>query len=321
MEWQNLFTPLAINEQDSLPELVISNLESWKTIRVSGDDKKSYLQGQLTCDLASLDEQESTLGAHCDAKGKVWSIFRLFQHGDSYALFQHGSGIESALREIRKYAVFSKVTIELEESVTLGIIGQKSDELIDRLSEQTGNVRAIPDGSAVRISPQRWLLLTSKARAEKLISEYPEALLADERIWDKLDIENAIPRITEGNQNEHIPQAFNLQAIDGISFNKGCYIGQETVARAKYRGTNKRAMYIVRGQRDTSRPSSLQLQRSVGENWRDAGEIFCHFSYPDGTAIGLVILPNNLDSDTRLRLSDQPEYEWQVCDLPYQIEE
>lgn len=101
MEWQHDFAPLSLSSNDSLPELVLTHLTSWGMITAQGDDKKSYLQGQVTCDVVQLAEDSATFGAHCDAKGKVWSVFRLFHHRGGYAMLQPSSAIETELAELK----------------------------------------------------------------------------------------------------------------------------------------------------------------------------------------------------------------------------
>ncbi|MDW1918660.1 folate-binding Fe/S cluster repair protein, partial [Vibrio sp. Vb0349] len=135
-------------------------------------------------------------------------------------------------------------------------------------------------------------------------------------------IESALPFVSATAQNEHIPQALNIQALGGISFTKGCYTGQETVARAKYRGTNKRAMYIVKGATSTTlNDDAIELERSVGDNWRSVGTLLTHYQFSDNQAMGLIVLPNNLDDDTRLRLTSQPDCEWTIAELPYSLDD
>lgn len=319
MDWQNSFTPLAVNANDALPPLMLAYLPSWGAITLQGDDKKSYLQGQVTCDVVSLPLDQTTLGAHCDAKGKVWSVFRVFHHNGGFAMVQPRSAIDVELREIRKYAVFSKVEINASQEIILGVLGQQAEHFIDSLSEQRGDVRAINGGSAVRIDAERWMLLLDEHAAETLAAQWT-ANKVDESLWTRFDIEHALPVLGASEQNEHIPQALNLQALGGISFTKGCYTGQETVARAKYRGMNKRAMYIVKGSVSTAIEGTA-LERAVGDNWRGAGQLLAHYVFADNSAIGLVVLPNNLDADTPLRLQDQPEHTWTIQPLPYTLEE
>ncbi|WP_104034485.1 tRNA-modifying protein YgfZ [Vibrio jasicida] len=321
MEWQTRFSPLNLSTQDALPELSISLLDNLGMITMVGDDKKSYLHGQVTCDVVSLEKDQSMLGAHCDAKGKVWSVFRLFHHNDGYSMVQPKSAIEVELKEIKKYAVFSKVTIEESSDVVLGVAGKNADAFISTLNADSGDVRAIEGGTAVKVALNRWLLALTAEAAQSLVED-SQATLTTHELWTRFDIEAALPYVAADAQNVHIPQALNVQALGGISFTKGCYTGQETVARAKYRGTNKRAMYIVKGVTvETLGEGAIELERSVGENWRSVGALLTYYQFSDNQAMGLIVLPNNLDDDTRLRLVDQPECEWEIAALPYSLDD
>ncbi|WP_045451157.1 tRNA-modifying protein YgfZ [Vibrio campbellii] len=321
MEWQTRFSPLNLSTQDALPELSISLLDNLGMITMVGDDKKSYLHGQVTCDVVSLEKDQSMLGAHCDAKGKVWSVFRLFHHNDGYAMVQPKSAIEVELKEIKKYAVFSKVIIEESSDVVLGVAGENADAFISTLNADSGEVRTVEGGTAVKVASNRWLLALTAEAAQSLLED-SQATLTTHELWTRFDIEAALPYVAADAQNEHIPQALNVQALGGISFTKGCYTGQETVARAKYRGTNKRAMYIVKGATaEALGESAIELERSVGENWRSVGALLTHYQFSDNQAMGLIVLPNNLDDDTRLRLVVQPECEWEIAALPYSLDD
>ncbi|ENM5741118.1 tRNA-modifying protein YgfZ [Vibrio metoecus] len=320
MDWQNRFSVHNLSSHDSLPELMLTHLTEWGAITMVGADKKAYLQGQVTCNVVSLQEQQVIFGAHCDAKGKVWSVFRLFHHHDGYAMFQPRSAIEAELRELKKYAIFSKVTIAESCDIAFGVMGSQANAWIDSLTEQTGDVRRIEGGTAVRISELRWLLLVDAQRAEQYVNAW-QGLCVEQALWTRMDIEEAVPVVTQRAQNEHIPQALNVQAVDGISFSKGCYTGQETVARAKYRGINKRAMYIVKGNltKALSHDAPVTLERAVGENWRNAGTLLTHYSFTDSMAIGLIVLPNDLEQEVELRLADQPDTRWHIQALPYSL--
>ncbi|MDR9829520.1 tRNA-modifying protein YgfZ [Vibrio sp. FNV 38] len=320
MDWNTRFESAPLGSEDSIPKLAISHLSNWGVITVQGDDKKSYLQGQVTCDVVPLEKDASTLGAHCDAKGKVWSAFRLFHHHDGYAMFQPRSAIEQELVELKKYAIFSKVTFEQSQETLLGVIGDNAQTFIDSISTERGDVRPIDGGTAVKISAQRWLIAIEHTEAMTLV-ESSQAELFDHTLWTLMDIIEANPVVEGFAQNEHIPQALNLQAIDGVSFKKGCYTGQETVARAKYRGTNKREMAIVRSDnaQDLSATTELNLERSVGENWRNVGRFLTCYQYADNHAIGLIILPNNLDGETKLRLANLKDSLWTSVPLPYSL--
>ncbi|MCG9552367.1 tRNA-modifying protein YgfZ [Vibrio sp. Isolate31] len=322
MDWKNTFQPHAHTQNDSFPELMMTHVSDWSAITMVGDDKKSYLQGQVTCDVVTLPNDESTLGAHCDAKGKVWSIFRLFHHNGGYALMQPKSAIEVELVEIKKYAVFSKVDIEQTSDVVIGVMGAAADQYIDSISESQGKVRAISGGTAVQVADNRWALLVTEQAAEAMVTN-SSAEKVSEALWQYHEIIDAQPNLTKAEQNEHIPQALNLQAIGGISFTKGCYTGQETVARAKYRGMNKREMRIVSGPTAEvlTLESPIDLERSVRENWRGAGRLINVYQFSDNQAIGLMVLPNNLDDEVQLRLTAQPDQIWNILPLPYSLDD
>lgn len=321
--WSNAlnFNKIPLTSQAPLPELALVDLASWGLVTLTGEDKKSYLHGQVTCDVVSLTTDQSTLGGHCDAKGKMRTVFRLFHHRDGYGFMQRQSVMATQLPELKKYAIFSKVDIEQSSDVLLGLAGSKATEVIDREWSGAGDVRAIDGGTLVKIDDQRWLFAVTADQACAIADKLaPDAVLSDDTLWDLYDIQLALPRVDAATELEYIPQAMNLQAVGGISFKKGCYTGQETVARAKYRGINKRAMYIVSGPADQCPQAGDALERSVGENWRKGGTIIAGYQFADNQAIALVGLPNDLEEDSQFRLAGQ-EAIWHKLPLPYSLEE
>lgn len=315
------FDRLSLATGDALPSLALVNLANWALVTLIGDDKKSYLQGQVTCDVVGLTADQSTLAGHCDAKGKLRTVFRLFHHNDGYGFLQRRSIMDSQLPELKKYAIFSKVDIEASDDILLGIAGSDADAQVAQLFGGEGDVRAIHGGTAVKIDSQRWLLALNADAANDVASQLADkATLSDDSLWDLYDIHAAIPCIDAATELEFIPQAVNLQALDGISFTKGCYTGQETVARAKYRGINKRAMYIVSGPAEHCPQAGDSLERSVGENWRKGGTIVAGYQFADGQAIALVVLPNDLDENTAFRLAGT-EGVWHQQALPYSLDD
>lgn len=313
-----LFPVLSIKKDDTLPSFAISELNNWALITMVGNDKKSYLHGQITCDVVALGQDEITFGGHCDAKGKLWSIFQLFHHNEGYALFQRKSAIETELAEIKKYSVFSKVDITISDDVLLGFTGQEAESWINENTDSQSAVRTSQFGTFAKTGESQWLLVTTNEHKEALLSSLTQAALCDESLWDLYTIQQGLPLLDKPLSNEHIPQAMNLQAINGISFKKGCYTGQETVARAKYRGINKRAMYLVTGQSKQAPIAGDAIERSVGENWRKGGTIVSAFRYADGHTLALAILPNDLDDDTQFKLQESI---WEKMSLPYSLDE
>ncbi len=235
--------------------------------RISGQDRAKYLQGQVTCDVNALQPGQQTPGGHCDPKGKLWSNFRLLCLDDSLLLLTSPSVLERQLPELQKFAVFSKVEIAADERHATGIAGTGSDGWI---AEQFGLLQSglIDGGMAVKIEQDRWLLVSNQ-QADAL----PQG---DESLWWGLEIKAGLPHMEAVHQGEFIPQMLNLQALDGISFNKGCYMGQETVARAKYRGANNRALFLLAG--SASEPVAAAIPWSC--NWVTTGAAAAWCSTP-----------------------------------------
>ncbi|MDV5171490.1 tRNA-modifying protein YgfZ [Photobacterium rosenbergii] len=315
------FDRISLSSGDALPSLALVELSNWALVTLIGDDKKSYLHGQVTCDVVGLAADQSTLAGHCDAKGKLRTVFRLFHHNDGYGFLQRRSIMDTQLPELKKYAIFSKVDIDASSDILLGLAGSEADAQIAQLFGGEGDVRAVEGGTAVKIDNQRWLLaLTADAASGIAHKLAGSAVLSDDTLWDLYDILAAFPRVDAATELEFIPQAMNLQALDGISFTKGCYTGQETVARAKYRGINKRAMYIVSGPADHCPQAGDSLERSVGENWRKGGTIVAGYQFANGQASALVVLPNDLDEGTTFRLAET-EGVWHQQALPYSLDD
>ena len=142
----------------------------------------------------------------------------------------------------------------------------------------------------------------------------------DEKIWDVADIRAGLPNLSPQTQNEFIPQALNLQVIEqAISFTKGCYIGQETVARAKYRGANKRAMFVFKAQTQQEAEIGSEIEMQIESNWRKTGTITSAVNL-DGVLWLQVVMNNDIDSEQQFRLPNS-EILLERVQLPYSITE
>lgn len=275
-------------------------LSQYRLIEISGVDAQKYLQGQLTCDVTKLENGKQTLTCHCDPKGKMSALFRLYRHSnEQFFAVMPNDLLPEALTQLKKYAVFSKVTFtELDTP----IYGTTSGEIFAKFCQET-------TACTLETEPKRYLIwgedLTIDTNAE------PSA-------WDLLDIQQGIPLLYKANQFELIPQASNLQMLDqAISFTKGCYIGQETVARAKFRGANKRAMFTFVGDYHNSSPEiGGAIEMQVGENWRATGTILS-FIVAENKLWLQVVLNRELEDGVKFRLG---ETALELYPLPYVVE-
>ncbi|WP_041210627.1 tRNA-modifying protein YgfZ [Aeromonas jandaei] len=279
--------------------------------RLSGQDRVKYLQGQVTCDVNALQPGQSTQGGHCDPKGKLWSDFRLLCLEESLLLLTTPSVLERQLPELKKFAVFSKVEIAADERHATGLAGKGTDAWVAAQFglEQSGLVAG---GMAVKIEQDRWLLVSS---------EQADALPAgDESLWWGLEIKAGLPHMEAVHQGEFIPQMLNLQALDGICFNKGCYMGQETVARAKYRGANNRALFLLAGSASEPVNAGDTLEIQLGDNWRRSGMVLNAWQH-QGQVWLTAVLPKDTEADARFRLKQEESSQLTLQPLPYELTE
>ncbi|ENX6697897.1 tRNA-modifying protein YgfZ, partial [Escherichia coli] len=147
-----------------------------------------------------------------------------------------------------------------------------------------------------------------------------EAELNNSQQWLALNIEAGFPVIDAANSGQFIPQATNLQALGGISFKKGCYTGQEMVARAKFRGANKRALWLLAGSASRLPEAGEDLELKMGENWRRTGTVLAAVKLEDGQVVVQVVMNNDMEPDSIFRVRDDANT-LHIEPLPYSLEE
>ncbi|ROP59715.1 hypothetical protein EDF81_2530 [Enterobacter sp. BIGb0383] len=321
------FPPRQPSASARLP-LTLMTLDDWALATITGADSEKYLQGQVTADVAKLTETQHLLAAHCDAKGKMWSNLRLFRHQDGFAWIERRSLQAAQLTEMKKYAVFSKVVIAADEQrVLLGVAGFQARAALANLFSQ------LPDAETPRVldgetsilwfahPEERFLLVTDDATAERVSEALRgEAQLNNSQQWLALNIEAGLPIIDAANSGQFIPQATNLQALGGISFKKGCYSGQEMVARAKFRGANKRALWSLAGNASRVPEAGEDLELQMGENWRRTGTILAAVQLDDGRVLVQAVMNNDMEPDSVFRVRDDSST-LSIQPLPYSLDD
>lgn len=321
------FPPRQPTASARLP-LTLMTLDDWAVATISGADSEKYLQGQVTADVANMAEDQHLLAAHCDSKGKMWSNLRLFHTQDGFAWILRRSVRDAQLSELKKYAVFSKVTIAADdEHVLLGIAGFQARAALANLftSLPDAEKQVVQDGQTTLLwfahPAERFLLVTDTATAEMIVEKLRgEAQLNNSQQWLALNIEAGLPIIDAANSAQFIPQATNLQALGGISFKKGCYTGQEMVARAKFRGANKRALWYLAGNAGRAPLAGEDLEMQMGENWRRTGTVLAGVQLDDGRVLVQVVMNNDMEPGSIFRVRDDSGT-LHIEPLPYSLEE
>jgi folate-binding protein YgfZ len=238
--------------------IAICQLASAGLLSVASNDNLKFLQGQLTCDLKEVSAEQWRYGALCTNKGRMISNFLLAQTAPNrHLLRMHRSTIEAVETTLKKFAPFYKGTVQ-DQSADYIIVGIAADAETALDGFVQGIFSTHLSGiNAVKTTEQFTLVKLDKHRYECWINKnaadsywqksIAAASVTDETQWELLNIRAGLGEVRKATIEEWTPHMLNLQAVGAISFKKGCYTGQEIVARTEYRGQQKRAMYHISG--------------------------------------------------------------------------
>jgi folate-binding protein YgfZ len=305
---------------------VFADLSHYGLIAVHGDDAVEFMQGQFINDVRKVDERHSQLSGLCNPKGRLLASFRLFNHGDSYYLCLPAEMVESVINRLRMYVLRSRVTLE-EASDTFVHLGLSGEETRTVLHDFAGELPAEPghataqDSQVVLAVPgiyPSYEIFTTVERARALWEKLNvRSAPVGAEAWRLLDIQAGIPVIYSQTCEAFVPQMVNLQLIDGVSFKKGCYTGQEIVARMQYLGKLKRRMY--RGRVDVSvAPQPGDALFSASDPQQSCGQLVSVAGHPDGgCAVLAVIQINHAEGGESLHLGGLDGPPLRLEPLPY----
>lgn len=239
----------AAADGDVLVEL--SHLSVW---RAQGEDAESFLQGQLSNDIRLVSDQRAQLSAYCNPKGRMLAIFLACRRGASYYLQLPASLAEPTFRRLRMFILRAKVQLDPAdgELLRLGLSGPKTESLVTGLlgSFPADHYHVVQSGTvtAIRLPgphPRVELLAPATDAPELWQTLARAAQPAGAGVWSWLDIMAGVPVVLPGTVEEFVPQMANLELVNGVSFSKGCYPGQEIVARMHYLGRLKQRMFCL----------------------------------------------------------------------------
>lgn len=279
-------------------------------LTVSGKDAAKLLQGQITCNVNDVTEIKSSLGALCNPKGRAITTFLLVKTGDAFLMVLPQELLEPVKNRLQMYVLRSDVTLT-DSSGQLCLIG------LCHPATQTGPLFATTQEEIISINfsdtQSRSLVIAEADKAIALWSErvnnqgfQPES----PEQWRYLDILSGIPWLTTDTSEQFIPQMLNLDLLGGISFNKGCYTGQEVVARTHYLGKAKRALFLAECDTpSTPEPNSTIIDDSTGSEQTIGKVLLAQRSNVVHETCKMLIVLQVSDSDTpNLKLKDNNQH-------------
>ena len=276
------------------PPAFVADLSPNALIAVTGDEAVTFLHNQFTNDVEALAPGAAQWNGWCTAKGRLLATFPLANSGAGYFLLLPRPIAEPVVKRLRMFVLRSKVKIEdVSEGVArFGVYG----------------TRASPAPGAYALGERRWLVIGQAAPA------LPAGTYED---WQRSLIADGIATVVAETQEAFVPQMANFELIGGVSFKKGCYPGQEIVARTHYRGGLKRRMVRAHGDGAAPAPGESVFSTSFGE--QAAGTIVNAALSPHGGFEALVVaqLDSIANADLRLRSLDGPALS--IAPLPYAL--
>ena len=249
-------------------QITISPLDKQALFQISGTDAEKFLQGQLSCDMKEVTQQGSRLGAHCNPKGSMHSILRVIKFNDSFLLRCNTENLNYAKDSLSKYMMFSKADCQDLSNTWqgIGISGQDTAKFVNQelggITLETDQVATEHNFVITRVPGDRYEIWMPKDDLNKFLNALKTPInLSNSVSWYQQEIVQGIADIYPDTREQFIPQMCNLQALNGVSFKKGCYTGQEVITRLHFRG--KLTKYLTIAKIETENAKALKRGDSI----------------------------------------------------------
>ena len=323
--WQELVTPNTPLAQ-AFPECAITDLSHFGLIRINGADTRTFLQGQLTNDINAVTPELAQLSSYCSPKGRMLGSFWIFQRGEDLYLQLPRDRLQAILKRLQMFVMRSQVTLSdaSGELARFGLAGDCAEALLpfapaaekaSQTREELTVIRLPGDRPRFEVVGPPGLLTDVWSRM------LTRAEQTGAGFWSLMDIRAGIPNVFEDTVEAFVPQMANLQLVGGVSFTKGCYTGQEIVARMQYLGKLKRRMYRAHLDKGQPPERGAEVFSPSCESGQGAGRIVDAAASPDGGYEVLAVLQiSSADADD-LRLGDIDGPALRLMELPYQFEQ
>ena len=312
----------------SIEHTYLCELSILGVIHATGEEAQSFLHSQFTNDLNRVTSDLSQLSCYCNPKGRMLSIFRVYKKDADYYLILPRDVLEQTLSKLNMFKLRAKVELsnQSDELAIFGIAGPDTELILDELNltlpqkihqcVQTNNL------TLIRLHSENIRVLVI-ADPESAISIYKQLndkiSLATSHAWDLHDIYSGIPQVTSNISESFIPQMTNLDLIDGVSFSKGCYPGQEVVARTHYLGKPNRRMYRIQIADENPVEPAVNIFSPEDET-QPVGKIVVAQKTSCDSSEALVVLRTEKENDKDLHLGSISGPKVSIQSLPYSLE-
>lgn len=306
---------------------VLVDLSHLSLIRAGGADVKTFLNGQLTNDVALIDAAHSQLSAWCSPKGRMLAVFRVLLRANHYFLQLPALLRDDVIKRLRMYVLRSKVTLENADDtyVRIGVAGPDASSLARTaagLAPEGDNAVATSDRLIVLRLPgihPRFEMLAAPAAAPALWNDLRRGTVpAGAEAWVWHDIHAGVPTVLPETSDAFVPQMANLELLGGVSFSKGCYTGQEIVARVHYRGRLKQRMYRAHVEAAHAPPAGAPIY-APGARRQSTGTVVVAAASPEDGYDLLAVIHCDAAAAGELHLGNAEGPRLTMEPLPYAV--
>lgn len=307
--------------QDDLQNIPIStttdylcSISKLGLIYISGDDSESFLQNQLSNDVTLIQQNISQLNTYSNHKGRVYSVFNIVKFLEGFLIILPLSQVEFMVQRLSMFIIMAKVSIS-DLSTDFACMGISSSKTIET-TDQTTRIQINPN------NPKRTLILCPMSHAKKCWESLKTDLtISDENAWELSQVNEGVPSLTPETSEAFVLQMINIHFLNGVSFTKGCYPGQEIVARTKYLGKAKRRMYLMEV-KTTEKPQAGHEICNINTDKADGtGKILDSALSGEGSYRFLVSGKIDAIENQQIKLVDNPDASLRIINLPYSFEE
>ncbi|MGZ8259192.1 MAG: CAF17-like 4Fe-4S cluster assembly/insertion protein YgfZ [Caldimonas sp.] len=288
-------------------------------IRASGADAAPFLQGQLTNDVASLDDASARLAGFCSAKGRLQASFVVWRpRADEFLLSCRRDILQPTLKRLSMFVLRAKCKLSDagDEVALIGIAGAPAAPTLGGMAvwqcraNGPSTLLRLPDAAGVQ---RGWIIAAPGGTGDPDLAAAPSMTLAT---WNWLEIESGIVTVEAATADRFVPQMVNFELVGGVDFHKGCYPGQEVVARSQYRGTTKRRTLLF--DCDTV-PAAGQDVFAAGLPGEPAGTVANAAPHPSGTGGTALVEVRLAALGDDLRLGAANGVPMRRRELPYPV--
>jgi folate-binding protein YgfZ len=305
---------------------IVAPLTHLGLLRCGGEDAQPFLHGQLSTDVKQLAPERSEYACYCSAKGRMLANFLVWREDKDYYLQLARSLLPDMQKRLAMFVLRARVKLAdaSESRPVLGLAGSAAAgalrELFAALPQQAHDVIHDPaHGTLIALPGARFQLIAELESAERLWDKLAAALTSvGTPCWEWLEIRNGIPLITPATQAQFVPQMANMELIGAVNFQKGCYPGQEIVARTQYLGQLKRRMVLAHVAADAMPQPGDELFSSALDGQASGMVVNAQAAPDDGYDLLAVIQTSSTTQATvRLKSADGPMLSIQPLPYPF----